>query len=41
LAELDEGHPAGGGGPATAAQLDLPPALEEQLADQEPAALGD
>jgi hypothetical protein len=41
LAELDQRHPARSGSPAPAAELDPAAALEEQLTDQEPAALGD
>ena len=41
LAELDQCHPARRRRPPPAAELDLAAALEEQLADQKPAALGD
>ena len=41
LAELDQRHPARRRRPPPAAELDPAAALEEQLADQEPAALGD
>jgi hypothetical protein len=40
-AELDQRHPPGSRRPAAAAELDAPAALEEELADQEPTALGD
>ena len=41
LAELDQRHPPGRRSPAPTAELDAAAALEEQLADQEPAPLGD
>ena len=41
LADLHQGHAPRSGGAAPAADLDAAPSLEEQLADEEPAALGD
>ena len=41
LAEIDQGHAPGGRRAASAAELDLPAALEEELADEEAAALPD
>src|SRR4029077_14933882 len=41
LSELDQGHPAGRRSPLPARELDLAAALEDKLADEEPAALRD
>jgi hypothetical protein len=41
LPDLHQGHPPRRGGSLPTADLDAAPSLEDQLADEEPAALGD